>query len=329
MDLDLEKLQAAIDALKVEKAALARERKAIEGLKEVVQLNLERCADRVKLNVGGTRFETTLSTLQRHPDSMLGTMFSGREGIKVHVDDDGYVFIDRSGEHFHIILDYLRTDELDEPPDARAMRALERELKFYMLEPPRPVSMRPQSGFTREEVKQFLYDGKSLSRMDLRGLDLSGLRFGHRSKNDDGSDGYAGGRPIGGSDEVTLWKGANFAGANLTGTWFSGAPLIDLRSACSPHAYGGFALVHAFQGCDLSHARIPLVIFAVLTKDQQRQPGLTVRVPKPRHGGSIWQSASSIDDGLELFSADESLEDATNHNAYKELLDQVARARSV
>jgi hypothetical protein len=37
----------------------------------------------VKLNVGGSRFETTRATLTQFPDSMLGTMFSGRHALKV------------------------------------------------------------------------------------------------------------------------------------------------------------------------------------------------------------------------------------------------------
>ena len=39
----------------------------------------------------------------RCPDYMLGTIFSGREGIEVPVDDDGYVFIDRDGTHFRLL----------------------------------------------------------------------------------------------------------------------------------------------------------------------------------------------------------------------------------
>jgi hypothetical protein len=34
--------------------------------------------NRVKLNVGGVKFVTSLDTLLMHPDSMLGSMFSGK-----------------------------------------------------------------------------------------------------------------------------------------------------------------------------------------------------------------------------------------------------------
>jgi hypothetical protein len=79
--------------------------------------------EHVKLNVGGMRFETTRTTLQRCPLSMLAVMFSGREGVGVPLDADGYAFIDRNGTHFGTILDYLRTDELQLPVDGAAIFA--------------------------------------------------------------------------------------------------------------------------------------------------------------------------------------------------------------
>ena len=86
---------------------------------------------RVKLNVGGSRFETTLSTLTGHPDSTLGVMFSGRH--EVPQDDDGYVFIDRDGAHFRLILNFLRDGVLDVPASQKAVIELMRELQYYQL----------------------------------------------------------------------------------------------------------------------------------------------------------------------------------------------------
>lgn len=50
--------------------------------------------------------QTSLSALSVVPDSMLGTMFSGRH--KIHKQKNGSVFIDRDGTHFRVILNYLR-----------------------------------------------------------------------------------------------------------------------------------------------------------------------------------------------------------------------------
>ena len=45
----------------------------------------------VKLNVGGQLFTTTLATLQKYPDSMLGAMFNG--SFNNSGNDDGCHFI--------------------------------------------------------------------------------------------------------------------------------------------------------------------------------------------------------------------------------------------
>ena len=95
---------------------------------------------RGKLNVGGSRFETTLSTLTGHPDSVLGVMFSGRH--EVPQDDDGYVFIDRDGAHFRTILNFLRDGVLDVPASQKAVIELTRELQYYQL-PCDPAVMQP------------------------------------------------------------------------------------------------------------------------------------------------------------------------------------------
>jgi hypothetical protein len=57
------------------------------------------------LDVGGKHFTTSLTTLSREPDSMLGVMFSGR--FKIMTDEHGRVFIDRDGKLFQYILEYL------------------------------------------------------------------------------------------------------------------------------------------------------------------------------------------------------------------------------
>ena len=62
--------------------------------------------DIIQLNVGVWKFATTLSTLLAEKGSVLEKMYS--DDFAVSRDGDGAVFIDRSGEHFNFILDYLR-----------------------------------------------------------------------------------------------------------------------------------------------------------------------------------------------------------------------------
>ena len=61
---------------------------------------------KITLDIGGYKCSTSLQALRAEPESMLGTMFSGRHPITKQ--NDGSVFIDRDGTHFRIILNYLR-----------------------------------------------------------------------------------------------------------------------------------------------------------------------------------------------------------------------------
>ena len=63
----------------------------------------------IKLDIGGHSFTTTLTTLTRFPDSMIGAMFSGRHALIKN--EAGAYFIDRDGRHFHYILNFLRSPE--------------------------------------------------------------------------------------------------------------------------------------------------------------------------------------------------------------------------
>ena len=131
-ETELESKEKHIDARVQEKEAESRKRMAAEEkgarkkLKEhedkleAERRDWEEEKERVKqtkvfekvitLNVGGTRYTTTLSTLTKYPDSMLGAMFSGRHNLPQQ--EDGSYFIDRDGEVFKYILMYLRDRDL-------------------------------------------------------------------------------------------------------------------------------------------------------------------------------------------------------------------------
>ena len=115
------KLRADTEALEASKAKFAETKVAIEGA-------LDKFKGRVKLNVGGVKYETTLTTLTADgDDSMLGSMFSGRH--ELHPDDDGEVFIDRDGKHFGHILNVLRDSSVTVPHNDRS--ALLTELQYH------------------------------------------------------------------------------------------------------------------------------------------------------------------------------------------------------
>ena len=101
----VEKKQAELQESRDE---LAAERRDWEEEKERVKQTkvFEKV---VTLDVGGTKYRTTLSTLTKYPDSMLGVMFSGRHNLPQQ--EDGSYFIDRDGEVFKYILMCLRDEE--------------------------------------------------------------------------------------------------------------------------------------------------------------------------------------------------------------------------
>jgi len=85
---------------------------------------------KVRLNVGGKSFTTSLSTLTSTP-SMLATMFSGK--FDISKDDEGEFFVDRDGTHFGYILNFLRDGDVDLPDDPLVLKALTREVEYYNI----------------------------------------------------------------------------------------------------------------------------------------------------------------------------------------------------
>ena len=87
------------------------------------------------MNVGGRKFTTSLTTLRSEQGSVLEKMFSGEfELIK---EKDGSVFIDRSGEHFNFILDYLRgniSGMNDFLFDENTRKSLIKEAEYHQLD---------------------------------------------------------------------------------------------------------------------------------------------------------------------------------------------------
>eukprot|EP01117_Protostelium_nocturnum_P017608 TRINITY_DN7198_c0_g1_i1.p1 TRINITY_DN7198_c0_g1~~TRINITY_DN7198_c0_g1_i1.p1 ORF type:complete len:191 (+),score=45.46 TRINITY_DN7198_c0_g1_i1:497-1069(+) len=86
----------------------------------------------VDLNVGGSFYTTSISTLACDKDSMLASMFGGN--FDVQKRHDGRVFIDRDGEVFKFILQYLRDGELDvDYLDELTKRRLLKEASYYCI----------------------------------------------------------------------------------------------------------------------------------------------------------------------------------------------------
>ena len=102
-DKKQEELKGKIAILEAERNDWEEEKRRVKQTKVFEKV--------ITLNVGGTRYTTTLSTLTKYPDSMLGVMFSGRHDLPQQ--EDGSYFIDRDGgEGFSFIMSYLRDRDL-------------------------------------------------------------------------------------------------------------------------------------------------------------------------------------------------------------------------
>lgn len=85
----------------------------------------------VSLNVGGTIYTASLTTLTRYPKSMLAAMFSGR--LPLETDANGNYFIDRDGKLFRFVLNFLRTSQLNLPKGFDELEQLKQEADFYQI----------------------------------------------------------------------------------------------------------------------------------------------------------------------------------------------------
>lgn len=88
-------------------------------------------SDIIHLNVGGTRFSTSRQTLTWIPDSFFTALLSGR--ISSLRDETGAIFIDRDPKVFGVILNYLRTKDID--LSVVDIRILRHEAEYYGIAP--------------------------------------------------------------------------------------------------------------------------------------------------------------------------------------------------
>lgn len=134
----MEELETVFDSRLVE---LNRQRDIFEHERENFHDELQKMSEmyriqenKIKLDIGGQFFSTSLSTLTRDPSSMLAAMFSGRHQLKTEAD--GSHFIDRDGTHFRYILNFLRDGHIKEgtlPLNETIQRELLAEAEFYQI----------------------------------------------------------------------------------------------------------------------------------------------------------------------------------------------------
>ena len=189
---------------------------------------------KVKLDVGGIIFSTSISTLCKFENSMLAAMFSGRHQLVL--SEDGSYFIDRDGTYFRYILNFLRgriTEPNDLPSDRQILREIRQESDFYQLVELSAVIDEIMSSeelglndYSQEEINKILStvvrtekvskSPLSNSRLFNHGISVASAALRHQSSTDSSSPSKAAFVV----QNMTKNK-LDFTGKNLTGISFS------------------------------------------------------------------------------------------------------------
>jgi hypothetical protein len=101
----------------------------------------------IKLNIGGCKYETTKETLCCKGENYFSALLGGR--IPTTHDENGYIFIDRDGQYFQPLLEWLRTGDLSIPP-GMSVNSVLREADYYCL----PLKPNNMTCFDREKSLQ-------------------------------------------------------------------------------------------------------------------------------------------------------------------------------
>jgi hypothetical protein len=156
----------ALDEVDARRAELGREIAAMHRHKEAQE-------GRIELNIGGYHFETSVQTLRRVPHTFFDAYFSGR--YAQDVCNDGSIFVDRDGEHFGHVLEYMRDGvvsvaQAGARPSVSLLRALKREFGFYCIElsaeePVEPAQ--PEKAFVMGGLNDLCYSLSIMERYDV------------------------------------------------------------------------------------------------------------------------------------------------------------------
>ncbi|CAL2033907.1 unnamed protein product [Caenorhabditis brenneri] len=85
----------------------------------------------VKLDIGGTVFKTSKSTLTKF-DGFIKTMLE--TDVPITKDKSDCIFIDRSAKHFDKILNFMRDGNVDLPDSIESLKEIQKEAQYYLLD---------------------------------------------------------------------------------------------------------------------------------------------------------------------------------------------------
>lgn len=100
------------------------------GIPRAANLTLDNSP--VHLNVGGRVYTTSLETLTSHPNSRISKLFNGEIPVVLDTINHQY-FIDRDGNYFRFVLNYLRTGKSNISEKFEELSGLLEEAKYFGL----------------------------------------------------------------------------------------------------------------------------------------------------------------------------------------------------
>jgi hypothetical protein len=127
-NLEMEKIKAEYSKLKADREHFEQTSSKLKQIKFAQD-------SKIKLNVGGTSYVTTVETLMSEEGTLLYALCTGES--TVIPDKNGEIFIDRSPKYFPLILDYLRTPNLEitfEEYTWSQVQEIEKELDYYQVQ---------------------------------------------------------------------------------------------------------------------------------------------------------------------------------------------------
>jgi hypothetical protein len=247
-DVAKERAQGLVEVAEERAKALAEvDARCADLGREVAAMHTHREAQegRVKLNIGGYRFETSVQTLRRVPHTFFDAYFSGR--YAQDVCNDGSIFVDRDGEHFGHVLEYMRDGvvpvaEVDAKSSVSLLRALKREFGFYCMELSIEGSAEPEQSELAFLMGGLAHHGGTLSSMeryDVASGEWSPASAMNIAREGFGVCAFAGQiYVIGGlgDEDHSLLSVEKYSPSS--DTWSAVAPLPESRSRCAAVSVG-------------------------------------------------------------------------------------------
>lgn len=191
---------------------------------------------RVKLNIGGIKYETTKDVLSSEIGSLFTDIFTNHQ--KITQDKKGYYFFDRDGKFFIHILNYLNTKQLNiSNENTYLIDELYKEAQYFRLNSMINLLLELRSrnlvtNLTLIEITHFSnFKNLQAPNIKLCGLIIRNLSL--RKANFQGSD-FSNTVFIDVDFTEALLSGTNFYKVNSRGAIFTGALL---RKASFVEAY--------------------------------------------------------------------------------------------